>query len=624
MFKLLKWLWRAFNFVRYCVMNLFFILFVFGLIAVVGLITQLGGQNQSVKLEGDQGALLLNLDGYLTDNRDETMAWQNLLNEVRGARVPRQISTFDVVYAIQTAEIDDRIKGLVLDLNYFEGADLPALTYIGRAITQFKTRGKPVVAFADNFTQGQYLLASYADEIYINSVGSVGIHGLAQQNLYYKAMLDKLGVTPHIFRVGTYKSAVEPFLRNDMSPEAKSNAQHWLNGMWQNYLAVVAENRGIEKSAVLPSAETYLSELKKLNGDSTAYSNQRKLITSATDRFSLNKSLQKLFGEDSEKGFKYVELDTYLTTLADRMSVSKSSNKIAVVNIEGAVIDGDSDDEGNVGGDTIARLLRQAIEDENIKGVIVRLNTPGGSAFASEIIRQELIHIKEKGKPVVVSMGAMAASGGYWIASVADKIIADKNTITGSIGIFAMFPTVEKGLDNIGVNADGVNTSELAQASLVNPLNDKVKDILQLEIEHGYDQFLTRVAEGRGLQKSQVDNVAQGQVWLGQDALQLGLVDELGDFDDAIRVTQSLLKTESSNPFVVEWLQDEEYSLFNHLLKNVQKQGKAQVRNVVLESLGLKSLMKISEKSTALWGVLSRFNDPKGQYLYCLTCGTVK
>lgn len=566
-----------------------------------------------------EGALLLNLDGYLADNRDETLRWQDALSELNGEHVPRKISTFDVVFAIQQAEDDPKIKGLVLDLNYFEGADLPALDFIGGAISHFKDAGKPVIAYADNYSQGQYYLASFADEIYLNSIGSVDIHGLSQENLYFKEMLDKLAVTPHIFRVGTYKSAVEPFLRNDMSAEAKANMQRWLGEMWNNYVLSVSENRNIKKDNVLPNAKQYLAELKALKGNSTAYVQQRGLVTDVVTRLDLDKKLAALFGKGSDGKANLIEFDDYLTQLPDRLEHYNVPNKIAVVNVEGTIIDGESDEE-NAGGDTIARILRKAHDDNSVKAVILRVNSPGGSAFASEIIRQETENLQKIGKPVIVSMGAMAASGGYWISSTADYIIADSNTITGSIGIFTMFPTFENSIKKIGVHADGVSTTELAKTSAFSPLAKPVQDIYQTEIEHGYDRFLEIVSKGRQLSKTQVDKLAQGQVWLGSDAFQNGLVDEIGSFNEAVNKAEQLVNQRQDTAvqdFSVEWFTDDNVSLISTLLRDTKKGTQEQL----VKWLGLPAPIQKLQKEL---NVLTKFNDPKGQYLYCLNCGKVQ
>lgn len=617
MFRVLKLCWKALCFIRDLVMNVVFLGFVLLLMAIISFSS--GGKKSTTLTE--EGGLLLNLDGYLADNRDETLRWQDALSELNGEYVPRKISTFDVVSAIEYAQQDPQIKGLVLDLNHFEGADLPALDFIGATINRFKESGKPVIAYADNYTQGQYYLASFANEIYLNTIGQVDIHGLAQENLYFKDMLDKLAVTPHIFRVGTYKSAVEPFMRNDMSVEAKTNMQRWLNLMWNHYTSMVSENRHIKSSDLLPAAKQYLAELKTLKGDSTRYVQKRGLVTHLTTRFDLEKKLTALFGKNADGEANLVAFDDYLTQFPDRLTPQDNSpNKIAVVNVEGTIIDGESDEE-NVGGDTIARLLRKAYDDKAVKAVILRVNSPGGSAFASEIIRQEAENLQKIGKPVIVSMGAMAASGGYWISSTSDYIIADANTITGSIGIFAMFPTFENSIKKIGVNADGVSTTELANPSAFSPLAKPVQDIYQTEIEHGYDRFLEIVSKGRQISKTQVDKLAQGQVWLGSDAFQNGLVDEIGSFNEAINKAEQLVnqrQEKAMESFSVEWLIDDDSNSF---VKTLLHDTKKTTQRAFASWIGIPAPIQKLQKEL---NVLTKFNDPKGQYLYCLNCGSVK
>ncbi|QEH45828.1 signal peptide peptidase SppA [Aggregatibacter actinomycetemcomitans] len=622
-FSIIKFAWRTLNFIRDLVMNIVFLVFVLLLLTALPFVV--GLDKQAVALKGDQGALYLNLDGYLADNRDNQGGVKTLLKELDNQHIPQQYSTFDVVYAIDSAALDDKVRGLVLDLNYFQGGDLPSLEFVGASIENFKKNGKQVIAYSDNYNRAQYFLASYADEVYINPVGTVSIDGLVQENLYYKDLLDSLEVNPHVFRVGTYKSAVEPFLRNDMSDEAKTNLRRWLGIMWKNYKQRVAENRNIKEEAVAPNAHTYLTELKALQGDMTAYVKQRKLINGVLDRFNLDKKLTALFGENEDKQPKMVDYDTYLASLPDRMS-GDTKNKIAVVNVEGAIIDGETDEE-NVGGDTIANLLRKAYDYKDVKAVVLRVNSPGGSAFASEIIRQELSHLQQAGKPVVVSMGGMAASGGYWISSTADYIVADKNTITGSIGIFAVLPTFEKTIKKIGVSADGVKTSDLALGSAFSPLSSELNDVLQLDIEHGYDEFLTKVSQGRHLSKAQVDKIAQGQVWLGSEAIEHKLVDELGDLNTALGKAMELVNEKldenskiQEEGFSVEWLDDDSGSFFKKFMRDFKGDSKAWVTGLVTEAVGLpKEFTQVKQL-----GLLNTFNDPKGQYLYCLTCGKVQ
>ena len=621
--KFLKYCWRGLNFIRDCVMNLVFLLFVLLLGAILSLSSYMDGEK--VELVGEQGALLLNLDGYLADNRDSQPEWERALQELDNQHVPGKISTFDVVYAIEQAANDERIKGLVLDLNYFEGADIPALEYVGESLKNFKKTEKPVIAFSDNYTQAQYLLASYANEIYLNPRGSVFIQGLAAQNLYFKEMLDKLEVTPHVFRVGTYKSAVEPFLRNDMSPEARRNLQQWLNGMWTNYKDIIATNRKIDQNSVLPDAKTFLKELKALKGDSTAYVEQRKLVTQLASRSELDKKLIELFGSNKDDEPKLLTFNRYLKALPDRMLSEDSEYKIAVVNVEGVIVDGESYQD-EVGGNTVSRLLSEANADKDVKAVVLRVNSPGGSAFASEVIRQEVDALQKAGKPVVVSMGSMAASGGYWISSTADYIVADKNTITGSIGIFALFPTFEKTIKKWGISSDGVATSELSDLSLLRPLSSELNDVFQMEIEYGYDEFLSVVSKGRKLSKEEVNKIAQGQVWLGQDAYKNKLVDEIGNFDTALNkaielANAKLADDQKSDDYSVEWFVEEDDSTLDKLMTGLRGSVKSLVKSTVDETIGLpKEAAQIKQSL----GVLTKFNDPKGQYLYCLNCGRIK
>lgn len=621
--KILVLVCKTLTCLRDLTMNLVFLFFVLLLAALVGLTVN---KKEKQELVGNQGALLLNLEGYLADNRENTMRWQAILQEMEGRSVPHQISTFDVFYAIQQAGLDNKIQGLVLDLNYFEGGDLPAMEYVGKAISEFKQSGKPVIAVADNYNQTQYFLASFADEIYLNSRGSVSIQGLSAQNLYFKSMLEKLEITPHIFRVGTYKSAVEPFVRDTMSAEAKQNLQRWLNKKWQNYQQVVAENRQIPLKDVLPAPQRYIAELTSLKGDSTAYSKQRKLVTHLATRVETDKKLTALFGEDKDNGFKFIDFEDYLSSLPDRI-YSESGNKIAVVNVEGTIVDGESFEE-EVGGDTVAGLLRQAYEDKSVKAVILRVNSPGGSAFASEIIRQEVENLQHSGKPVVVSMGGMAASGGYWISATADHIVADKNTITGSIGIFALFPTFEKSIKKIGVSADGVSTSALAEANAFTALSPELNQIYQLEIEQGYDQFLNIVSKGRKMTKEQADKLAQGQIWLGEEAYANGLVDEIGDFDSAVDKAFELINEKrpqdqqiQEQDIGVEWIEEKDDSFWGLVLKDMRKQGSMAIKNAIVDWFGFPKEINQVEKQL---GLLNKLNDPKGQYLYCLNCVNVK
>lgn len=612
---ILRFIWQALNFCRRVLMNIVFLLFTMILFLAIGIVA-----NNKNSQPIPQGALRLNLDGFLADNREENSELKALLNNLQQQSMPEKISTFDVVHAISQAADDEKIKGIVLDLNGFSGGDLPSITFVGKALQQFKESGKPVVAIADSYSQNQYILASYADKIYLHTQGQVELTGLSGQHFYYKSLLDKIDAQPHIFRVGTYKSAVEPLLRDDMSEEARQNATQWLNAMWKNIQTTVSENRHLKEENIFPDTAHFLQQLTTLKGDLTQYALQQKLVTTVTNRYQLEDELKKQFGEDKEKSYQHIDLTDYLSVLPDYETDNIGKSNIAIVRVEGAIVDGESDSEENTaGGDTIARLLRNAANDDSVKAVVLRINSPGGSAAASEIIREEVDHLQKLGKPVIVSMGGMAASGGYWIASTADHIVADKNTITGSIGIFAAFITLEKSLQNLGIHSDGVETSPLANMSPFTELSKEYADVIQLSIEHGYDQFISLVVRGRNIDKAEVDKIAQGRVWLGQDALKHHLVDTIGDFDTAVDLAyQTILdkdKKINDHDIGIIWLSDQD----NQGILSLLMKKTSSLQSYLGQALGLNNLPQTRQLRQQL-GVLTQFTDPKGQYLYCLNC----
>ncbi|WHP48142.1 signal peptide peptidase SppA [Mannheimia bovis] len=617
MLNMLKAIYKMFRCIRECVINLFFILFILFLVPVVGFIAS--SQNTQ-KPVFTQGALRLNLDGYLVDNREEFTDFYRLLQSELGGAEPFKISTFDVVQAISKAKNDPQITGLVLDLHNLQNADFSSLDFIGNEINSFKESGKPVIAIGEQYSQKQYYLASFADEIYLNKAGSVELQGLSYSNTYFKTLLDKIEAEPHIFRVGTYKSAVEPFMRDDMSEEAKQNARGWLNGTWQQTVEMIAHNRKIEPTEINLSAENYIEKYKAAKGDDAQFALHQKWVTQLASNQESKAKLIEKFGENSEGAYNHIEFSDYELELNDRFA-DINVPKIAVVNVEGAIITGESDQSG-VGSETIVKLLQEARADKNVEGLILRINSPGGSAMASELIRQEVEEFQKVGKPVVASMGGMAASGGYWIAATSDKIIASPNTLTGSIGIFGLAVTFEKTAKKLGVSEDGISTSALAEPIGLKSLPKEQGEVLQIGIENGYDRFLELVSRGRNMSKEAVDKVAQGQVWLGSDALKHGLVDELGNFNVAFvtlsdlinqkREAQSKAKVER---FGLQWFAEQDDSLFGTLARDFKTQLQVSLTNW----LDL-PVLKQSQKQMEM---LSRFNDPKQMYLYCLNCGKV-
>lgn len=620
MLNFVKGIYQIFRCIREFVLSLFFILFVMLCFSFVAFFTS-DSQTKKASFPVEKGALTLNLDGYLADNHDELNELRRLLRSEFNGNDPVKISVFDAVRAVAKAAEDEKISGLVLDLRYFEGGDLPSLGFLGKEIQNFKTSGKPVIAIGEQYDQAQYYLASFADKIYLNKAGAVDLHGLSYSNFYFKALLDKIEAIPHIFRVGTYKSAVEPFLRDDMSPEAKQNAEIWLQSVWNNVRRDIALNRAIPAENVAPETAQYIEQYKKLKGDDAQLALKQKWVTHIATGEEIRQALIEQFGKDGKGNYNSINYFDYESNLSDRFTV-RAGNKIAVVNVEGQIILGESD-ENSAGSDTIVKLLHEANLDPNVRGVILRINSPGGSAVASELIRQEVETIQKSGKPVVASMGGMAASGGYWIAATSNSIIAAPTTITGSIGIFGLAVSFEKTAKNLGVSEDGIATSPLARQTAFKPLSQEQSELIQIGIENGYDRFLTLVGHGRNMSKAQVDKVAQGQVWSGEDALKHGLVDKLGDFSDAYNTLVELIninRLEQNLPaieqFGTQWFIDSDDSLFGSLMKNL-KAG-ARLKLAAWFNLPLPA------KSGDTLEKLNRFNDPKNTYLYCLNCGSLQ
>ncbi|QIM65906.1 signal peptide peptidase SppA [Mannheimia granulomatis] len=617
MFKVFNIFYRIFRCIRECVINLFFVLFILMLIPIFAFISE---GTQSTKPIFTQGALRLNLDGYLADNREQFADFYRLIQSELGDSKSLKISTFDVVQAIRQAKDDPKITGLVLDLSALQNADFSSLDFVGNEIKHFRTSGKPVIAVGEQYSQKQYYLASFADEIYLNKAGTVELKGLSYTNTYFKALLNKIEAEPHIFRVGTYKSAVEPFIRDDMSPEAKQNAEGWLKDTWHKAVTTIAENRNITPQEIDLTPEVYIEKYKQAKGNDAEFALKQKWVTKLVSNHESQSMLISLFGKNSENSYNHVEFSDYLYELNDRFN-NINKPKIAVINVEGEIMDGESD-ESSVGSETVVKLLQKAREDSNVQGLLLRINSPGGSAMASEIIRQEVEEFQKAGKPVVASMGDIAASGGYWIAATSDKIIASPNTLTGSIGIFGLAVTFEKTAKKFGVTEDGIATSALAQKVGLKTLPKEQGEVLQIGIENGYERFLELVARGRKMSKEAVDKVAQGQVWSGNEALKHGLVDELGDFNTAYSTLSTLInqKRQTENQPEIEqldlqWFVEED----NSLLGTLARDFKTQLQVKLVSWLDLPWLKKSAQQVD----ILSRFNDPKQMYLYCLNCGKI-
>ena len=483
-----------------------------------------------------EGVLAMDLDGVLVEqaSRPDPVA------AIAGAgNITREFELKDLIATLDTAKDDDRVKAIALDLDGFLGGGQPALSALGEKMDEVKKSGKPVIAFATGYTDDRYQLAAHASEIWMPSLGAIVVAGPGGNNLYFKGLLDKLGVTANIYRVGTYKSAVEPFIRNDMSPEARENAQALGDALLETW----REDIGRGRPAAVPGLNRLLADpvgvTQAANGDFAKAALDLKLVDKIGERRAFEARLAELGGkdEDSARGYKRIKLGAY-----EDQAVSIDEGPIGVVTIAGEIVDGKAG-PGRAGGETIARVIEKGLATKNLKALVVRVDSPGGSAIASEQIRQALLSAKEKKIPVVVSMGSVAASGGYWVSTPGDFVFAEPSTITGSIGVFGVLPSFEGTLAKLGVGADGIKTTPLSgEPDLLRGPSDAADALIQAGVEQVYRKFLGIVAEARHKTPADIDRIAQGRVWDGGTARQLGLIDGFGGMDEAVAKAAELAK----------------------------------------------------------------------------------
>lgn len=516
----------------------------------------------------------------------------------------------DLLEVLEAASNDERIKDLVLRLDNISGTGQAVLFDVGLALKNVKESGKRIIAIGDDYSESGFYLASFADEIIMNPEGWILLDGFDRSKMYYKSFLDKLKISVNVIRVGTFKSAVEPYLRDDMSDAAKKANLAYLDVLWASWVDVVSTNRSLTPESIqylVDNADELVKKSKK--GTAEAFLNYG-MIDKLLTRTEQREYMVELFGEsETKESFNKISGGSYYQVLQDEKKTKSSENKIAVVVARGTIMDGDQP-PGTIGGDSTSRLIKNAYEDEAVKAIVLRVDSGGGGVFASEVIRQELLKAQEKGIKVIASMGNVAASGGYWISTNADEIWASHNTITGSIGIFGLLPTVDKSLENIGINTDGVSTGKLdASGDPTKGLSPMFKNIIQAEIEHGYDKFITLVSESRGIDKKQVDNIAQGRVWAGETALELGLVDQLGNIKDAINRAAELAEIDSYETYYpsepLDWKQQ--------LLSSIFSISEGIIPQSILDNFFVKSSLKTLSE-------IESFNDPKGIYLKCEDC----
>lgn len=602
--SVIKLIWKTINVFRQIFLNIIFFIAIILIFSGIELIKDLKKQD----VVPQYGTLVLDLEGVIVDSTrydDEIYALQN---KIYGKKVntSRENSLFELTQKIAQATTDPNIDGMVLKLDNFVGADMSSLQYVGKYLSKFREANKPIYAIGSNFNQSQYYLASYANKIYLTPLGAVSVYGLSANNLYYKTLLDNLKINTHVFRVGTYKSAIEPFIRDDMSDAAKSNTTRWLSTMWENYLNDISAQRKKAPSQLVPNPDDMLSELKAAKGSMSQYA----LSTGLVDVVASNYQYEL----DIVQNRHQLSIYDYKLTEKDEQTEDKPS--IAVVFVNGTITDSENNTDIAGSQDIVEQLrnIRNNLNSQNVQAVILRVNSPGGSVDASEAIRSELEALRSYQIPVVVSMGGMAASGGYWISTASDYIIASPNTITGSIGIFGIIPTFEKSLSHIGVYNDGVATSPLANNSVTRNLPDEMSQLIQMNIDNGYNTFISLVAKARNMSTEQVDKIAQGQVWLGSEASNIGLVDKLGDFDDAIETAATLANL---TDYKIDWLKPD-VSWFNSFYSEMLTMLPKSTAEIFFDQLPQAKQLK---QQVSLW---NKFHDSQNRYIYCLNCADVR
>lgn len=524
-------IWDAMNFTRRLVFNLIFFALLLFLLAVLA-----SGEKTAPLL--DRTTLVIAPQGRIVEQYSIDPVSRALAKMV-GDTSNVQVQLRDILRAIEAAAEDQRIERVYLDLDGLGPTGIATLREVADALGELRASGKQVVAYGTAFDQGGYLLAAQADEVYTDPMaGGVLLEGFASYGPYFgEALQDKLSVDVHVFKVGEFKSAVEPFILNAASPEAKEADLYWLSDLWQRHLADIAAARGLSVGQIEAGIDGMADGIAALEGDFARYAEQQGLVDGLMTRGQVEALLTErgVADEDAPGGFRAIAMDDYLAH-ADRGApvFRPGQSQVAVVVAEGAISDGERP-PGSIGGESTAALLREALEDEDVKSVVLRVNSPGGSAFASEQINREILALKEAGKPVVVSMGHLAASGGYWISMNADVIYADPSTITGSIGVFGLLPNFTRTLDRIGIHTDGVGTTHLAGAfDPTRPMEPDVARLIQSSVEKIYDDFVGKVAAGRDSTPQAIDVIARGRVWSGAQARDRGLVDELGGLRDAL------------------------------------------------------------------------------------------
>ncbi|MEM6794259.1 MAG: signal peptide peptidase SppA [Acidobacteriota bacterium] len=606
-------IWRGVDLSRRTAWNIIFLILVFAL--VLGILGGGGGSAVPAKT-----ALVLSPQGLLVEQISGD-AVARAIAEATDSYVPEVLAD-DVLDAIAAAKTDDRVQAMVLDLDGFAGGGLDKLMRVSAALEDFKTSGKKVIAVGDNYSKGGYFLATAADEIYLHHLGLVLLDGYGRWRSYYKEGIDKFEIDWNIFKVGGFKTAVEPFLFNEMSDEAEEANREYMDDLWSAYLQHIANARGLTPEKIAADIENLDQLLVAADGSFAEMLLANGLVDHIGPRQLVRDRVIELVGANDEgTSFQQVRMGEYLADLGDKRYRSpKKGAGVGVVVARGTILNG-SQSPGSIGGDSTAALIRQARIDDDVKAVVLRVDSGGGSAFASEVIRRELDLVREAGKPVVTSMGTVAASGGYWIATTSDEIWASPVTITGSIGIFAMFPTFQEPLkEYLGTQVDGLGTTWLSGAMRQDrKLDERFGSLIQAGIERGYRDFLDRVAEARESTPEEIHPHAQGRVWSGSDAHERGLVDQLGDLDEAVASAAALAGLEGDYAVRVV---EKELEFKDRILVEMLGAARSIFGPIDFASaLGLERSpveQKLYAAVEEQLDMLTRWNDPMGVYAHCL------
>jgi len=543
------------NFTRRLILNLLF----FGLLflALMMFMVILGKGASSAKVLQDRTTLVIAPEGRLVEQYS-TDPVSRALAKALGESNAEELQLRDLIRAIEAARDDKKIERVVLNLDKLQPSGFASMREVTHALQDLRAANKQVVAFSENMSQSQYLLAAQADEVYLDPMGSLLLEGLGRYRQYFRTGLqEKLGVDVHLFKVGEYKSAAEPYVLDAASPQAKEADLFWMSDVWQRYLADIAKARKLDPAQLAAGIDTLPEGIAAAEGDLARFALQQKLVDGLKTREEVDALLAERGAADSdaEGGFRQIGLSDYLTQVDARRSPVDSRPQVAVVVAEGEIAGGDLP-AGRIGGVSTSALLREARDDDDVKAVVLRVDSPGGEVFASEQIRREVEALKAAGKPVVVSMGDMAASGGYWISMNADRIYADESTITGSIGIFGMIPNFARSLDKIGVHTDGVGTTRFAGAfDVTRPMDPAVGQVIQSVINKGYADFTGKVAQARNKPVEAVDEVARGRVWSGAQAKERGLVDAFGGLKAAVADAANRAKLGEGDAYRVRYIE---------------------------------------------------------------------